>query len=107
MATLSTIKSSNVLPQHIEAEFSSNSSTTFDGKNTPIQIADANGYRKRPRNIKWVMDFVGISKPTIYRWESQGLFPKRIRLGANKVAWMESDIREWLNSRVRASKAAA
>lgn len=107
MATSSTIKSSNVLPQHIEAEFSSNSSTPLDGKNAPIQIADGNAYHRRPRNIKWVMDFVGVSKPTIYRWESQGLFPKRTHLGANKVAWIESDVMEWLNSRVQASRAAA
>jgi len=53
----------------------------------------------RPRPISWVTEFTGKSKQTIYRWESQNLFPKRIRLGANSVAWLESDVRAWLESR--------
>ncbi len=58
----------------------------------------------RPRPISWVTAFTGKSKQTIYRWESQGQFPKRVRLGANSVAWLESEVREWLASRQRVGK---
>ncbi len=33
------------------------------------------------------------------RMEAAGLFPKRIRLSAGRVAWRIADIEEWLASR--------
>jgi len=37
----------------------------------------------------------------IDRLESQGRFPKRVRLGPNRVGWLESEIDEWIDERVR------
>ena len=39
---------------------------------------------------------------TYQRWESQGLFPKRIQIGPNCVGWYEDEIDAWAASRVRA-----
>jgi len=39
-----------------------------------------------------VRERTGLSTPTIYRRQADGTFPKSIRLGANAVAWYESDI---------------
>lgn len=35
------------------------------------------------------------SKPTIYRWAREGIFPKPVRLGPNSVAWRADDLRQW------------
>ena len=36
----------------------------------------------------------------LWRLERNGLFPKRVQLGPNAVAWLESEIDEWINARV-------
>ena len=36
----------------------------------------------------------------ILRLEKQGSFPRRIRLGANRVVWLESDVLGWLDQRI-------
>lgn len=35
----------------------------------------------------------------IYRLERAGKFPKRIRLGANRVGWLEHEIDAWIEAR--------
>jgi hypothetical protein len=41
-------------------------------------------------------------RPQINRMEREGTFPARIPLSANRVAWLRSEIIEWLNARVAA-----
>ena len=36
----------------------------------------------------------------IHRLEEAGKFPKRVRLGVNRVGYVESEIMEWLEERV-------
>jgi prophage regulatory protein len=38
----------------------------------------------------------GKSKMTIWRWENQGRFPRRIRFGENSVGWLRSEVDAWL-----------
>ena len=49
--------------------------------------------------IKHVMQLTGLSRMTIYRLELAGEFPKRRRLSKNSVAWLDTDITEWAESR--------
>jgi len=42
----------------------------------------------------------------IARLEKAGLFPKRIQLGAGRVAWYAHEIEEWIASRPRSGPAA-
>jgi prophage regulatory protein len=49
--------------------------------------------------IRQVMQLTGLSRMTIYRLELAGRFPKRRRLSENLVAWLESDIVAWADSR--------
>ena len=49
--------------------------------------------------IRQVMQLTGLSRMTIYRLELAGRFPKRRRLSENLVAWLESDIVTWADSR--------
>jgi prophage regulatory protein len=51
--------------------------------------------------VRWprVHELTGLSRPTVWRLETDGLFPKRRRLSGNMVAWIEDEIIEWLDSR--------
>ena len=49
-------------------------------------------------------DKVGLSYPTIWKLMRRGEFPRSRRLGEGKfarVAWLESEIEEWIQSRPR------
>jgi prophage regulatory protein len=41
----------------------------------------------------------GLSYPTLWRKERSGDFPRRRRLGPNSVAWIETEVDEWMKSR--------
>ncbi|MGS0681829.1 helix-turn-helix transcriptional regulator [Shewanella sp. 30m-9] len=49
---------------------------------------------------------VGLSRSTIYLRISKGRFPASISIGDRAVGWLESDIEQWLDDRITASKAA-
>ena len=49
--------------------------------------------------IGQVMHLTGLSRMTIYRLELAGEFPKRRRLSKNSVAWLDTDIAQWAESR--------
>ena len=49
--------------------------------------------------VRQVMQLTGLSRMTIYRLELAGEFPKRRQLSKNSVAWLESDIAAWADSR--------
>ena len=42
---------------------------------------------------------LGISRSTLFRLRERGDFPPAIRLGANSVGWLASDVQAWLESR--------
>lgn len=56
----------------------------------------------RPRHLPWIVEFTGLTKQSIYRLMRLNRFPRPIRLGMRKVAWMESDVVAWLKSRQQA-----
>ncbi len=41
----------------------------------------------------------GLSRSTRWRHERAGIFPKRRRISPNAVAWLESEVQEWLRTR--------
>lgn len=47
-----------------------------------------------------VLARVGVAWITILRWEKQGLFPKRRKIGQRVVAWVESEIDDWCANKV-------
>ncbi|MGO4582010.1 helix-turn-helix transcriptional regulator [Cupriavidus sp. 2TAF22] len=53
----------------------------------------------RMMRIADVLAFVGVSRPTLYRWIAAGSFPAPVRLGANSVAWKSTAVSEWLDAR--------
>jgi prophage regulatory protein len=52
-----------------------------------------------------VRNRVPYSRSTIYQLISQGKFPQPINLGARAVAWLESDIDQWMTNRIGKSRA--
>jgi prophage regulatory protein len=46
----------------------------------------------------------GLSRSTIYLRIAQGTFPKPVGLGGRAVGWLESEIQEWLERRIAASR---
>jgi prophage regulatory protein len=51
-----------------------------------------------------VLDRVPYSRPSIYRKMREGTFPQAISLGGKAVAWLESDIDNFINERIQASR---
>jgi prophage regulatory protein len=49
----------------------------------------------------------GLSRSTIYLRISKGRFPKPVSLGGRAVGWIESEINDWLNLQIEASRKAA
>lgn len=46
-----------------------------------------------------VVRLTSYSRSSIYRLEGDGKFPKRIKVGDNKIGWWESVVRAWLDGR--------
>ena len=53
-----------------------------------------------------VRERTGLSRSSIYLRISEGRFPRPISLGERAVGWLESEITEWLNRRIEASRQA-
>ena len=51
--------------------------------------------------VKEVSAATRLSKQTIYKLVKIGDFPKQLRLGANKVAWLKSEVDGWIDERAR------
>ena len=47
-----------------------------------------------------VLSRTGVSAMTVWRWERAGVFPRRVRIGSNTVAWPESEVTAWCEARV-------
>ena len=51
--------------------------------------------------IQDVMSLTGLGRSTIYKFMADDTdFPKSVPLGGRAVAWVESEIEEWMESRL-------
>ena len=62
------------------------------------------GNRAQPPFLRFpeVREMTGLSTNTIYRWMTEGTFPKQIQLGSRSVVWLESDVTKWMDQRIGA-----
>jgi prophage regulatory protein len=51
--------------------------------------------------LKEVMDLTGLARSTIYKLISGELFPKPISLGDRCVGWVESEVHDWIVSKIQ------
>lgn len=42
---------------------------------------------------------ISYSREHLWRMERQGSFPRRVRLSPAKIAWIESEVLDWLHAR--------
>ena len=49
--------------------------------------------------IAQVCQMLLVSRSTLWRWSTQGLFPPRRNLGPNSVAFLKSEVDAWIESR--------
>ncbi|MEZ8370552.1 AlpA family transcriptional regulator [Vibrio splendidus] len=50
--------------------------------------------------LKDVIAATGLSRSTIYKFMDEEVFPKTIPLGGRAVAWLDSEIEEWMEQRL-------
>ncbi|MGR5151297.1 AlpA family transcriptional regulator [Photobacterium swingsii] len=46
--------------------------------------------------LKEVMNVTGLGRSSIYNFMAEGSFPKSVPLGGRAVAWVESEVFEWM-----------
>ena len=51
-----------------------------------------------------VRERTGLCRSTLYELMQKGAFPRPIRIGQKAVGWLEHEVDDWLNERVRASR---
>ncbi len=54
-----------------------------------------------------VLARTGLSCSTIYDLMAKGQFPRRVKIGVRAVGWLESEVADWIASRIAASRQAA
>ncbi|UCX06275.1 helix-turn-helix transcriptional regulator [Shewanella glacialimarina] len=50
--------------------------------------------------LKAVMDCTGLGRSTIYKYIADKTFPKPAKLGKRSVAWVESEVQDWILERI-------
>ena len=55
---------------------------------------------KRLIDRKELRRLVPVSPSQIYRWEKDGLFPKRRQIGPCRVAWSYAEVLEWIECKL-------
>ena len=64
----------------------------------PLKTVDGNADAPRLISKPEVLDRVGVTFPTIWKWMLEGTFPRSRELGG-KVAWLEHEISAWILAR--------
>jgi prophage regulatory protein len=55
--------------------------------------------------LKDVMACTGLGRSSIYKFIAAGTFPKPIALGDRAVGWLETEIKDWIASKIAARDA--
>jgi prophage regulatory protein len=51
-----------------------------------------------------VINATGLSGSSIYRLITKSQFPKQIKLSERSSGWVKSEVDQWLNERIKASR---
>jgi prophage regulatory protein len=50
--------------------------------------------------LKEVIEKTSLGRSTIYELMAKGTFPKQVSLGAKSVAWIESEVDDWIMEKI-------
>ena len=59
---------------------------------------------ERALRLSQVSELTGLGRSMIYQMQAEGRFPQRIKLGERAVGWLESEVRDWLATRIETSR---
>ncbi|CAB3786499.1 helix-turn-helix transcriptional regulator [Paraburkholderia fynbosensis] len=62
------------------------------------------GTKVRLIRLREVRMRVGLGASTVYRYLAAGKFPRPVKIGGGRVAWLESEIDAWIASRAEATR---
>lgn len=51
-------------------------------------------------NLREVQRLSGLGKTSIYRYMAEGSFPRNVSLGGRSVAWVSTEIEDWMRDRM-------
>lgn len=51
--------------------------------------------------LKDVIDSTGLGRSTVYKYISEGTFPRPVSLGDRCVGWVEGEVRDWILARIK------
>ena len=58
-------------------------------------------YALKVIRLKEVMERTGLGRTSIYNFMAAGSFPKSVSLGARAIAWLESEVDDWIVERIK------
>ncbi len=50
--------------------------------------------------LREVMATTGLARSTVYKYISEGAFPKPVSLGERCVGWVEEEVHDWILARI-------
>lgn len=56
-------------------------------------------------DLRQLLRTVPYSRAHLYRLERAGSFPKRVKLGPNRVGWVKEEVARWVASKIEARPA--
>jgi prophage regulatory protein len=59
-------------------------------------------YSNKFIKIAQVVEMTSLSKPSIYRLQKEGKFPKSVKIAGSTTRWIYHEIEEYLNTRLAA-----
>ena len=67
-------------------------------------LSPANPADRRILRLPQVMARVGLCRASIYKYMSEGLFPRPIAIGLRARGWLEEDIAAWIDARIHMAR---
>ena len=55
-------------------------------------------------SLPQVCKMTGLCRSSVYQMEADRVFPKRVKIGARSVGWIESEVQAWLRQRVESGR---
>lgn len=90
------------MPQHVSAFAQDAVDRAEDLANMPVEVRAAVAHLPPLVSTAQTLAWVGYSKPGWWKGIAEGRFPKPIKIGPNRVAWLRSDLAQWLAQRIAA-----
>jgi prophage regulatory protein len=71
-----------------------------------VQRGTATGMPNKFLRLSEVRALTALSRSSIYAYMAAGTFPVAINIGVRSIAWLESEVQEWMEGRIVAHRRA-